>query len=101
VLGDWPAAPPIGPQEWTYRETLLDWPLIAGRAPRARSRNPLVLLGPSPSWYESETYRSRVVRDPRSVVAEFDYHVPTNVTINVCDANTERATSSFPNDHPH
>jgi len=32
---------------------------------------PLALLGPSPSWYKSEAYRSRAVRDPRGVLAEF------------------------------
>ncbi len=26
---------------------------------------PIALLGPSPTWYKSESYRSRVVRDPR------------------------------------
>ncbi|WP_313885796.1 nitrile hydratase subunit alpha [Fodinicola feengrottensis] len=32
---------------------------------------PISLLGPSPGWYKSEAYRSRVVRDPRAVLAEF------------------------------
>ena len=32
---------------------------------------PIALLGPSPTWYKSEAYRSRVVRDPRGVLAEF------------------------------
>ena len=50
---------------------------------------PLALLGPSPSWYKSEAYQSRVVRDPRGVLAEFDFDVPQDVTINVCDANAE------------
>jgi nitrile hydratase len=50
---------------------------------------PLALLGPSPSWYKSEAYRSRVVRDPRGVLAEFDFDLPTDVTINVWDANAE------------
>ena len=31
---------------------------------------PIGLLGPSPSWYKSEAYRSRVVRDPRGVLRE-------------------------------
>jgi nitrile hydratase subunit alpha len=50
---------------------------------------PLALLGPSPSWYKSEAYRSRVVRDPRGVLAEFNFDVPDDVTINVWDANAE------------
>ena len=32
---------------------------------------PIGLLGPSPSWYKSEAYRSRIVREPRAVLAEF------------------------------
>src|SRR5215468_11616593 len=62
---------------------------------------PLALLGPSPSWYKSEAYRSRVVRDPRGVLAEFDYHVPTNVTINVWDANTETRYLVIPKRPPN
>ena len=50
---------------------------------------PLALLGPSPTWYKSEGYRSRVVREPRQVLAEFGYEVPTDVSITVWDANAE------------
>jgi nitrile hydratase len=50
---------------------------------------PLALLGPSPSWYKSEAYRSRVVRDPRAVLAEFGFSLPEDVAINVWDANAE------------
>ena len=32
---------------------------------------PRMLLGPSPDWYKSRAYRSRVVREPRAVLAEF------------------------------
>ena len=62
---------------------------------------PLALLGPSPSWYKSEAYRSRVVRDPRGVLAEFDYHVPTNVTLNVWDSNTETRYLVIPQRPPN
>ena len=34
---------------------------------------PIAVLGPSPTWYKSEAYRSRVVRDPRGVLAEFGF----------------------------
>ncbi len=37
---------------------------------------PIGLLGPSPSWYKSEAYRSRVVREPRAVLAEFGLELP-------------------------
>jgi nitrile hydratase len=50
---------------------------------------PIALLGPSPTWYKSEAYRSRVVRDPRSVLAEFDFHLPEDVSITVWDSSAE------------
>ena len=50
---------------------------------------PLALLGPSPSWYKSEAYRSRVVRDPRSVLAEFGLELPAEVGIAVWDSSAE------------
>jgi nitrile hydratase len=50
---------------------------------------PLALLGPSPSWYRSESYRSRVVREPREVLAEFDVHLPEEVEVKVWDASSE------------
>lgn len=50
---------------------------------------PIALLGPSPSWYKSEGYRSRVVRDPRGVLHEFGYDVPADVEITVWDASAE------------
>ena len=34
---------------------------------------PIALLGPSPTWYKSPAYRSRVVRDPRAVLREFGF----------------------------
>jgi nitrile hydratase len=50
---------------------------------------PVALLGPSPTWYKSEAYRSRVVRDPRSVLAEFGTLLPDDVEITVWDASAE------------
>jgi nitrile hydratase len=50
---------------------------------------PISLLGPSPSWYKSEAYRSRVVRDPRGVLAEFGLALPDDVRISVWDASAE------------
>ncbi len=50
---------------------------------------PIALLGPSPTWYKSEGYRSRVVRDPRGVLHEFGYDVPEHVEITVWDASAE------------
>ena len=50
---------------------------------------PLALLGPSPTWYKSESYRSRVVRDPRGVLREFGFAVDPDVEIIVWDATAE------------
>src|SRR5215469_5542185 len=50
---------------------------------------PTALLGPSPSWYKSFSYRSRVVREPRAVLAEFGLELPDGTEIQVWDANSE------------
>jgi nitrile hydratase subunit alpha len=50
---------------------------------------PTSLLGPSPSWYKSFAYRSRVVREPRTVLAEFGLELPEQTEIRVWDANSE------------
>lgn len=50
---------------------------------------PVALLGPSPSWYKSEAYRSRVVREPRAVLAEFGLDVPPGREITVWDSSSE------------
>lgn len=50
---------------------------------------PVGLLGPSPSWYKSEAYRSRVVREPRAVLAEFGLELDPAVEMRVWDATAE------------
>jgi nitrile hydratase len=50
---------------------------------------PTSLLGPSPTWYKSFAYRSRVVREPRTVLAEFGLELPSGTHIRVWDANSE------------
>jgi nitrile hydratase subunit alpha len=50
---------------------------------------PIALLGPSPTWYKSEAYRSRVVRDPRGVLAEFGVALDPAVGISVWDSSAE------------
>ena len=47
---------------------------------------PLRLLGTPPSWYKTAAYRSRVVRDPRGVLAEFGLHLPEDRRITVWDS---------------
>jgi nitrile hydratase len=50
---------------------------------------PIALLGPSPGWYKSEAYRSRVVRDPRGVLREFGVELPGSTSVAVWDASAE------------
>lgn len=57
---------------------------------------PIGLLGPSPSWYKSEAYRSRVVRDPRSVLTEFGLHLDESVRITVHDTTAESRRMVLP-----
>jgi nitrile hydratase subunit alpha len=50
---------------------------------------PISLLGPSPTWYKSEAYRSRVVRDPRGVLREFGFELDPATKITVWDSSAE------------
>jgi nitrile hydratase len=50
---------------------------------------PVSLLGPSPGWYKSFAYRSRTVREPRTVLAEFGVTLPETVRISVWDSTSE------------
>jgi len=50
---------------------------------------PRMLLGLPPEWYKSRPYRSRVVREPRKVLAEFGTTIPAKVRIRVHDSNAD------------
>ncbi|WP_417248677.1 nitrile hydratase subunit alpha [Celeribacter sp.] len=50
---------------------------------------PWPLLGLPPTWYKSFAYRSRVVREPRDVLAEFGLDVPMDKEVRVYDSNAE------------
>ena len=50
---------------------------------------PRSLLGQPPSWYRNKAYRSRVVREPRKVLAEFGSAVPDDVEVHVHDSNAD------------
>ena len=50
---------------------------------------PRMLLGLPPDWYKSRPYRSRVVREPRTVLAEFGLRIPDAVTIRVHDSTAD------------
>jgi nitrile hydratase subunit alpha len=47
------------------------------------------VLGDPPSWYKSFEYRSRVVREPRVVLAEFGMEIPDGVELRVVDSTAE------------
>lgn len=51
---------------------------------------PSGLLGNPPDWYKSFEYRSRVVREPRAVLAEFGLHIPDNIDLRVHDSTAEQ-----------
>lgn len=50
---------------------------------------PVSLLGPSPTWYKSLAYRSRVVREPRAVLAEFGLELDPSIEVRVWDSTAE------------
>jgi nitrile hydratase len=50
---------------------------------------PWPVLGLPPSWYKSPAYRSRVVADPRTVLAEFGVELPADTEIRVWDSTAE------------
>lgn len=50
---------------------------------------PWALLGLPPSWYKSPEYRSRVVREPRKVLAEMGLSLDPDAEIRVWDSSSE------------
>jgi nitrile hydratase len=51
---------------------------------------PLSVIGMSPSWYKSNEYRARAVRDPRGVLKEFGVMLDEHVELRVYDSTSER-----------
>ena len=50
---------------------------------------PRALLGLPPAWYKSFAYRSRVVSEPRAVLAEFGLTLPDQVSVRVHDSTAD------------
>ena len=50
---------------------------------------PFSILGIAPAWYKAAAYRSRAVRDPRGVLAEFGVEIGENVEVRVWDSTAE------------
>lgn len=50
---------------------------------------PRALLGMSPAWYKSGSYRARIVREPRAVLSEFGVDLGEDVKVRVHDSTAE------------
>ncbi len=50
---------------------------------------PWSTLGLPPTWYKSNAYRARAVRDPRGLLEEFGLTLPDDVELRVWDSNAE------------
>ena len=50
---------------------------------------PTDVLGLPPTWYKSFAYRSRVVKEPRAVLADFGVTLPAETEIRVWDSTAE------------
>ncbi|HWD06356.1 MAG TPA: nitrile hydratase subunit alpha [Amycolatopsis sp.] len=51
---------------------------------------PWPVLGLPPNWYKEPQYRSRIVREPRKVLAEeFGYQIPEEKEIRIWDSSSE------------
>ena len=50
---------------------------------------PKTILGIPPDWYKSREYRSRAVREPRAVLAEFGTELPADVAVHVHDSTAD------------
>ena len=50
---------------------------------------PRLLIGLPPDWYKSRAYRSRTVREPRIVLAEFGTTIPDDIEVRVHDSTAD------------
>jgi nitrile hydratase len=50
---------------------------------------PWAVLGLPPAWYKSPAYRSRIVREPRNLLAEMGLEIPADIEIRVWDSSAE------------
>ena len=61
---------------------------------------PWPVLGLPPSWYKSDEYRSRMVAEPRAVLAEMGLDLPTDVRVRVWDSSAEARYMVLPQRPP-
>lgn len=57
---------------------------------------PRPILGLPPDWYKSKEYRSRTVREPRAVLAEFGTVIPDDVQVMVQDSTANQRYMVLP-----
>lgn len=78
------------PSDFTYLYALEDTPKLHNAIVCTLcSCYPRPILGIAPSWYERSNYRRRMVRWPRSVLAEFGTIVPEDVEVRIHDSNAK------------
>lgn len=75
-------APPLGVLENTPGRHHLVVCTLCSCYPRA-------VLGYPPNWYKSFAYRSRAVREPRQVLAEWGLSLPDSVEVRVVDSTAD------------
>ncbi|MBR0683993.1 nitrile hydratase subunit alpha [Roseomonas eburnea] len=75
-------APPLGVLENTPARHHLVVCTLCSCYPRA-------VLGYPPGWYKSFAYRSRAVREPRVVLAEWGLNLPDSVEVRVVDSTAD------------
>ena len=61
---------------------------------------PRNLLGLPPDWYKSRAYRSRTVKEPRKVLAEFGLSLPDTTSVRVHDSTADMRYIVIPT-RPH
>lgn len=61
---------------------------------------PWPVLGLPPAWYKGSAYRSRIVREPRAVLAEFGLNIPEGKEVRVWDSTAEVRYMVLP-ERPH
>jgi len=76
------------PSDYTFFYVLEDTPTVHNVIVCTLcSCYPRPMLGMSPEWYRTPSYRRRMVRRPREVLAEFGLHLPPDVELRVHDSN--------------
>ncbi len=61
---------------------------------------PWAVLGLPPAWYKSAAYRSRMVINPREVLAEFGLHLDEGTRVEVWDSSAETRYMVLPERPP-